>query len=254
MNKNRNSGQWALTALASGLLLVSAALAGHHTLGERIATDTRSADDRARDAGRKPAEVLDYLGVEAGMSVVDIMAAGGWCTEVLSHAVDSDGHVAAQNPHFILQFRDGANDKAMNARLEGDRLPNVSRLDKEFDALSADDGQFDVAVSALNFHDIYNRDGADAAVVMLKSVKAVLKPGGIFGVIDHAGVASADNAALHRIEKSKVIETAEAAGFEVVGESDVLRSASDEHMQMVFADGVRGKTDRFVIKLRKPAD
>lgn len=242
-----------LTMLAGALMLAGAAIAGHHTLAERIASDSRSDEDRARDAGRKPAEVLEYLGVEAGSSVVDIMAAGGWYTEVLSHAVGEDGNVAAQNPEFILAFRDRANDKALIARLDGDRLPNVSRLDKEFGELSAADGPFDVAISALNFHDIYNRDGADAAVQMLESVKAILKPGGVFGVIDHVGAAGADNASLHRIEKSKVIQTAEAAGFDVVGESDVLHMSGDDHTQMVFAEGLRGKTDRFVIKLRKPA-
>lgn len=253
MNNLIRTSHRALAALVAGLLLFTTAIAAHHTLAERIASDTRSEEDRARDAGRKPAEVLDYLGVEAGMSVIDIMAAGGWYTEVLANAVGADGRVAAQNPDFILQFRDGANDKALNARLDGDRLPNVARLDKNFAAISADDGQFDVAISALNFHDIYNRDGADAAVDMLQSIKAVLKPGGVFGVIDHAGIAGADNAALHRIEKQKVIETAEAAGYELVGESDVLSMPADDHTQMVFAEGIRGKTDRFVVKLRKPA-
>ena len=247
--RTRHAASFAITA---GLLIVTAAMGAHHTLAERIASDTRSEEDRARDAGRKPAEVLEYLGVEAGMSVIDIMAAGGWYTEVLSHAVGDDGRVAAQNPDFILQFRDGANDKALNARLDGNRLPNVVRLDKNFSAMSADDGQFDVAISALNFHDIYNRDGADAAVAMMRSIKAVLKPGGVFGVVDHAGVAGADNAALHRIEQSKVVESARAAGLEIAGESDVLAVSSDDHSQMVFAEGVRGRTDRFVVKLRKP--
>lgn len=253
MNNLTRTSHIALASVVTGLLFFTTAMAAHHTLAERIDSGARSEEDRARDAGRKPAEVLDYLGVEAGMSVIDIMAAGGWYTEVLSHAVGDDGRVAAQNPDFILRFRDGANDKALNARLEGDRLPNVARLDKNFTDLSADDGQFDVAVSALNFHDIYNRDGADAAVDMLRSIKAVLKPGGVFGVVDHAGIASADNAALHRIEKSKVLESARAAGFEIAGESDLLHVASDDHSQMVFAEGVRGKTDRFVVKLRKPA-
>jgi predicted methyltransferase len=243
----------ALVALATGLILVVVAQAAHHTLAERIASDSRSGEDRARDAGRRPAEVLEFLGVDAGMSVIDIMAAGGWYTEVLAHAVGEDGRVAAQNPDFILQFRDGANDKALNARLAGGRLPNVSRLDKNFSDLGANDGQFDVAISALNFHDIYNRDGADAAVGMLRSIMSVLKPGGVFGVIDHAGASDADNAALHRIEKTRVIESAKAAGFEIAGESDVLHMASDDHSQMVFAEGVRGKTDRFVVKLRKPS-
>jgi predicted methyltransferase len=239
--------------IAAALFCATAAPAGHHTIAERIATDARAEADRARDAGRKPAEVLEFLGVEAGMDVLDVMAAGGWYTEVLSFAVGESGSVTAQNPDFILRFRDGANDKALAARLEGGRLPNVSRLDKNFADLTPDDGSFDVALSALNFHDIYNRDGRDAAIAMLESIKAVLKPGGVLGIIDHAGNADADNAALHRIEKSKVIEAAEAAGFDIEAESDILASAADDRTQGVFAEGVRGKTDRFLLKLRKPA-
>lgn len=252
MNTGIRITRQSLAVLAAGLFMVVVAQAAHHTLAERIASDSRSDEDRARDAGRRPAEVLEFLGVDAGMSVIDIMAAGGWYTEVLAHAVGEDGRVTAQNPDFILMFRDGANDKALSARLADKRLPNVSRLDKNFADLGAGDGQFDVAISALNFHDIYNRDGADAAADMLRSIKSVLKPGGIFGVIDHEGAADADNAALHRIEKSRVIESANAAGFEIAGESDALQMASDDHTQMVFAEGVRGKTDRFVLKLRKP--
>ena len=96
--------------------LATAAIAAHHTLAERINSDARSAEDRARDAGRKPAQVLEFLGVEAGMDVIDIMAAGGWYTEVLSHAVGEDGSVAAHNTPAMLQFRDGANDQAMAER------------------------------------------------------------------------------------------------------------------------------------------
>ena len=242
-----------LFALLTGAVLCAAALGAHHTRAERIASDTRPEADRARDAGRKPAEVLEFLGVEAGMDVLDVMAAGGWYTEVLSLAVGESGRVTAQNPDFILRFRDGANDRALAARLDNNRLPNVSRLDKNFSELSAADGPFDVALSALNFHDIYNRDGRDGAVAMLESIGQTLKAGGILGIIDHAGDAGADNAALHRIEKSRVLEAAEAAGFVVEGDSDILASPDDDRTQAVFAEGVRGKTDRFLLKLRKPA-
>jgi len=253
-SRNKTDHLRFLSAVAVGALCFSAAFSAHHTLAERIASDTRSAEDRARDAGRRPAEVLEFLGVEQGMHVVDIMAAGGWYTEVLSLAVGPDGSVAAQNPDFILRFRDGANDKALNARLAGERLPNVTRLDRNFEDLSAADGPFDMALSALNFHDVYNRNGADVAVAMLESVKAVLKPGGVFGVIDHAGNAGTDNAALHRIEKDRVVEAATAAGFVVEAESDVLHFPDDDRTQSVFSEGLRGMTDRFVLKLRKPAE
>lgn len=221
-------------------------------LATRLATSNRPEADKARDSSRKPADVIAFLGIEPGMSVVDVIAAGGWYTEVLAIAVGPDGAVVAQNPDAVLQMRDGANDKALTERLANNRLPNVTRLDKNFQDLSAADGQFDAAITALNFHDIYNGSGPEAAVSVLQTIKSMLKPGGVFGIIDHAGNEGADNASLHRIEKQRAIETAEAAGFIVEAESDLLANPDDDRTQGVFAEGLRGNTDRFILKLRKP--
>jgi len=219
-----------------------------------LSSDSRAEEDRARDAGRKPADVVEFLGIGAGMSVIDVIAAGGYYTEVLSLAVGSDGRVIAQNPPAVLEFRDGANEKAISARLAGNRLPNVSRVNGGFDAISTAGGQFDAALTALNFHDLYNGRSPEDALASLQAIHGLLKPGGVFGIIDHVGVADADNAALHRIEVSKVVETAEAAGFVVEGQSTLLANPGDDHTQGVFAEGLRGNTDRFVLKLRKPAE
>jgi predicted methyltransferase len=166
--------------------------------------------------------------------------------------VGPDGSAVAQNPGFVLQFRDGANEKALAERLADNRLPNVTRMNKEFADISAADGQFDAALTGLNFHDIYNGQGPEAAVGFLKVVGSLLIPGGVFGVIDHTGVADADNESLHRVEVAKVIESAEAAGFIVEGQSSLLANPADDHTQGVFAEGLRGQTDRFIVKLRKP--
>ncbi|MCZ6617892.1 MAG: methyltransferase, partial [Gammaproteobacteria bacterium] len=90
------------------------------------------------------------------------------------------------------------------------------------------------------------------AAGFLAAVMQLLKPGGVLGIIEHHGNAGADNAALHRMEKSKALEAINASGFEVVGDSDLLRNAEDDRTQMVFSPDVRGKTDRFLFKLRKP--
>jgi predicted methyltransferase len=219
-----------------------------------LASDNRSADDKARDAGRKPADVVEFLGIEPGMAVIDVIAASGYYTEVLSLAVGPDGSVVAHNPAFVLEFREGANEKAISARLADNRLPNVTRLNKEFEELSAADGPFDAAITALNFHDLYNGRSPEDALAVLKIIHGMLKPGAVFGIIDHAGVADADNAALHRIEVAKVIETATAAGFVVDGQSNILSNPEDDHTQGVFAEGLRGNTDRFLLKLSKPAE
>ena len=219
-----------------------------------LASDSRSEADRARDAERKPADVVEFLGITAGMRVIDVIAAGGYYTEVLSLAVGADGRVVAQNPQAVLEFREGANEKAISARLADNRLPNVSRVNGGFDAVSTDDGQFDAALTALNFHDLYNGRDPETALATLRAINGLLKPGGVFGIIDHAGVADADNAELHRIEQSKAVETAESAGFVVEAESDLLANADDDHTQGVFAEGLRGHTDRFLLRVRKPAE
>ncbi len=219
-----------------------------------LASEDRAESDRARDAGRRPADVVEFLGIEQGMHVLDVIAAGGYYTEVLSLAVGDDGHVVAHNPPAVLQMRDGVNEKAISARLAENRLPNVTRLNKDFAELKPEDGPFDAALTALNFHDLYNGQGPEATISVLQTISGLLKPGAVFGIIDHVGEAGADNAELHRIEISKVLETIKAAGLVVESDSDLLRSETDDHSLRVFDDAVRGKTDRFLLRIRTPAE
>jgi len=211
----------------------------------------RSDEDRARNAQRKPTQVLEFLGVEAGDTVLDIWASGGWYTEVLSEAVGPGGRVYSQNPPGVLAWRDGYYDNALSERLAGNRLGNVVRIDQAMSDGPIDAGSVDVALTALNLHDIYNGDGEDAAVAVLAAVLSVLKPGGVLGVVDHIGVAGADNAALHRMQPEQARAAAIAAGFVIEAESDVLANPEDDHAKMVFDPGIRGNTDRFILRLKK---
>ncbi len=216
-----------------------------------IASAPRSEDDMARDAGRKPAEVVAFLGIQPGMQVLDLIAAGGWYTEVLAAVVGESGKVYAQNPKVVLEFRDGANDRALTQRLADARLPNVERLDTEIADLGIAPDSIDAAFSALNLHDVYNTS-PDAAKQVLQAVRTVLKPGGILGIVDHAGSDDGNNASLHRMTRAQAIDVISASGFEFVAESDVLANPDDDHSEMVFSPSVRGQTDRFLLKFRKP--
>lgn len=220
-------------------------------LASMLASDSRSAEDRARDAGRKPAEVLNLLGVEPGMAVLDLVAASGWYTEVLSIAVGPDGSVTAQNPAWMLAFQDGGVVAGLDARIDGG-LSNVTRLDSSWAELGAMDARFDVALSALNVHDVYYLESPEAASEFAAAVFNVLNPGGVFGIIEHAGNTDGDNASLHRIDKNIIVEIVTAAGFVVEQDSDLLANPADDHTQSVFSEGIRGQTDRFLLKLRKP--
>lgn len=244
-------------SMAPALATTAEATAGSATapeLARRLATGSRSAAEKARDAGRRPAPVLAFLGVEPGMTVIDVIAAGGYYTEVLAEAVGPNGKVYAQNIDFVLEMREGANDKALSARLADGRLPNVERLDREFDALGLAPESVDLALTALNLHDILDGNGPVEAAEVLHQLRRILVPGGVLGVVDHAGQPGrdAENKKNHRIDESRVLEAVLAAGFELEATSDVLRNPADDLTRGVFAPDLRGRTDRFVLKFRKP--
>lgn len=221
-----------------------------NALSEALANPARPQADRDRDADRRPAELVTFFGVKPGMTVVDVIAAGGYFTEVLATAVGPTGKVYAQNPPMLLKFREGAYDKAITERLAGNRLKNVVRVDADLPPAQIAAGSVDVAVTALNFHDVHNMNPA-AGEAFMKSVYTMLKPGGVFGVIDHVGNDGADNTGLHRVPKHVAIEAATAAGFTVEAQSDLLAHPADDHTRIVFDPTLRGKTDQFVLRLRK---
>jgi predicted methyltransferase len=230
----------------------SKASAGGGDLAAALASANRPAEDKARDTDRKPAELVQFFGVKPGMTTVDLIALGGYITEVLAVAVGPKGKVYAQNPPVALQLRDGMYAKAITERLANNRLPNVVRVDGDLPAASQiPPGSVDVAITAMNYHDVRNMN-PELGVGFLKAVYTMLKPGGVFGVTDHVGNDGANNAQLHRIPKHFLIEDAKAAGFVVEAESDMLAHPADDHTKVVFDPTLRGKTDQFVVRLRKP--
>ena len=239
----------------SGLLLATeSTLAGGWSADElEAALDNpgRAQADKDRDAARKPANVIAFSGIEPGMTVLDVMASAGYYTEVLSVAVGEDGTVYAQNSIRMLQGRDGATDKALSARLADERLSNVVRMDGSLSEIDIAAGSLDAAFTALNFHDTYYMAGPDVATAWLQQVHNKLKPNGILVLIDHVGDPDQDNAKLHRIPKQIAVDLATEAGFVIEADSDVLSHPEDDKTQMVFGQDIRGKTDRFVLKLRK---
>lgn len=210
-------------------------------LEQAMANPDRPAEEKARDAARKAPQVLDFLGLEAGMTVLDINASTGWYSEVLSYAVGPQGKVYAQN-------RAGSQGATAIAVKAG-RLSNLESWEQDISAIPA--GTVDFAITALNYHDFYNRDPAVAAGIM-NQVMGVLKSGGILGIIDHEGNPGADNAALHRIVPQQVIDHITSLGFVLEGQSDILNNPADDHTKPPFDPSVERNTDRFVLKLRKP--
>lgn len=211
-----------------------------------LAADGRAQEERDRDADRRPREVLEFVGIGEGMTVLEIIAGGGWYTEVLAAAVGPTGKVIAQNGEYGRRRYA----EAMAARAE--RLGNVERVYSEGAQLSLPSGA-DAAFTALNLHDVAN-NSEQAATGMLRAIHAALKPGGVLGIVDHAGKEGADNAALHRMEPAVAHRLMTEAGFIVEARSDVLASDADDLTSMVMSPDIRGKASRFVYRARKPAE
>ena len=208
-------------------------------LESAMANPDRPEADKERDASRQAPAVLDFLGLEAGMTVLDINASAGWYTEVLSYAVGSNGKVYMQNQPG------GRSEEAANDRAA--RLSNVEQVAAISDVAA---NSVDFAFTGLNLHDFHNSDPAEAQG-LLGQVLTVLKPGGILGVIDHEGTSGADNTALHRIAYAEAVKALLQAGFVLAGSSEILDNSADGHDVSPFDASLGRNTDRFVLKLIK---
>ncbi len=221
----------------------------------RIQAQMQTADrhrfDLPRDAGRKPYETFQFLGLEAGMTALDIGAYAGYTTEMLAAAVGPGGRVYSHNTERVLsRYADGYYQRTIDERLSDNRLPNVTLHIAEYESIGLAN-EVDVAFLGNLIHDFYYRDGKVKAVAALKAVHRALKPGGVLGLTDHVGIVSQDNAALHRIEPEIVRRLLEEAGFVVEAESDLFVNPDDNHTLMVYNEIVYRNTDRFFFRARK---
>jgi len=217
----------------------------------QLTAEGRDKYDAAKDPGRKPAQVMQFYGVESGMTVLDMITGAGYSAEILAAAVGPDGIVYAQNTHFVVRLINGAHHKAMLGRLEKDRLPNVRYIVVDVGDMPFDN-DIDMVFWGMNIHDIYHRDGRAATLEFLASVMRAMKPGAVLALGDHLGNAGNDNAELHRIEQGTMIALIEEAGFVVEATSSLLANPDDDRTRSVFDDGLRYNTDRLLVRARKP--
>ena len=228
----------------------------YEAIGNAAVNDPdRWPDDAANDERRKPVETLAFMKIAPGMSVFEVEAGGGYFTELFSHAVGAEGSVVMQNPEGILVFVG----EEIEARLADNRLTNVIESISLFDNLDAEDSSIDLATWVLGPHELYfiQDDGSNLGdpAGSFEEVFRVVKPGGAFVAIDHSTVDGASeevSTELHRIDKARVINMAEAAGFVLDVEGDFLANPEDDRAVMVFNPAVRGKTDQFALRFNKP--
>jgi predicted methyltransferase len=226
---------------------MDAAAASGAAIKAAIASPDRPKADLEQDARRKPEEILAFVGVRPGMRVADMFAAGGYYTELLSRTVGVKGQVIAYNNPPYAKFAA----KGIAARYDGGRLGNVQQITADVDKLELPPSSLDAAIFIMSYHDLYWRpaDGSwpptDPAV-LLKELFTALKPGAVVVVEDHVAPANTDTSA------TVVKRDFAKAGFEFDAESRVLAHPEDDHTRLVFDDAIRGKTDQFVYRFKKP--
>jgi predicted methyltransferase len=218
-----------------------------------VADKNRPDADRARDANRKPAECLTFAGLKPGDRVADIIPGTGYFTRLFAKAVGPKGYVYAYIPSDIdaMYKKHG-----MTVPPPADpNYPNLSYIHAPIEKFVTPE-KLDVAWTSQNYHDLHDKFfGPPDINKVNKAIYDSLKPGGVFIVLDHAaenGSGLRDTDTLHRIDEAAVKKEVEAAGFKFAGESEVLQNHDDPHTKKVFDPSIRGKTDQFILKFRKP--
>jgi predicted methyltransferase len=188
---------------------------------------------------------MAFAGIRPGLRIAELAPGGGYFTRLLSSAVGPNGRVyaiAAKPSPGVQELASKRANLTVVAAAPG-TIPVP--------------GKVDMVWTTLNYHDFKNQElpGGDAAQSLDAEAFRVLKPGGIYLIVDHeaaAGKGASQTSTLHRIEDTVVRREVQAAGFVLEAESDLLRHPADDHTAKVQETGIRGKTDQFILKFRKP--
>ncbi|KCZ92795.1 methyltransferase domain-containing protein [Hyphomonas johnsonii] len=218
--------------------------------------DDRPAADYDDYGVRKSGQVLAFIGVTPGMTVVDLEAGGGLYTELFSRVVGDTGTVYMQNPPEFDAFLGDSVAK----RVDG-RLANVTKVRKAFDDLSdIPDASADIVTWLLGPHELwFTPDGAEPGVLgdptaTFSEIARVTRPGGHLVILEHsapAGSPATTGGTTHRLDRAITVGLAEAAGFSLVKESDIFANPDDDGTLNVFDPSIRRKTDRYLLKFEK---
>ena len=220
-----------------------------------VADPSRPDSDTTRDADRKPAQTLAFSGIKPGDKVADYVADSGYFTRLFSSIVGTKGHVYAVEPTGFFKYQSFA--KAA-AELQGYAVahPNVTvTTAAALEGLRFPE-KLDLFWISQNYHDLHDKFmGPVDTAAFNKAVYEALNPGGLYVVLDHSaapGAAADVTETLHRIESSTVRREVEAAGFKFDSESSILANPADPRTAKVFDPTIRGHTDQFILKFRKP--
>ena len=228
-----------------------------HSITRAVADPARPEADRARDVERKPAASLAFAGVHPGERVAELLPGSGYFTRLFSLVVGTQGQGVCTGAAAPAHRRraDSPDPAAPILALAADpHYGNVVVSTMSIKELALPE-PVDLVWTSQNYHDLHNIPNADV-VNFDKAVFSALKPGGVFIVLDHVAAAGSgfrDTSTLHRIDPEAVKKEVESAGFKFEGASEVLHNPADDHTLKVFDPAIRGKTDQFILKFRKPS-
>ena len=246
-----------IVCVTFSFLPISIAQAGDYDdlIKAAVNNPARAETNSSRDAARKPGEVIKFMGVKPGMTVLDMVSNGGFYAEILAGVVGNEGRVIA---HTFA--RNGMNPDFAYAKTirDSEHMANVVPIYADFDALDIKENTLDRIFIVQNYHDLYFDRvgyGVDDVQSVLVMLRKGLKPGGIMAVIDHdanKGAPSSTGTTLHRISSDIVKSDMAKAGFELDGNLDILLNDTDDKTKGVFDPAVRGKTSRFILRFKNP--
>jgi predicted methyltransferase len=246
--------------ILSAILTAACSVAGRAAtpspeIAAAIADPARPASDTERDANRKPAETLAVAGVRPGEIVADYAAGQGYFTRLFADVVGPRGRVYAVVPSELFVYPNIVKGTA-DIEAWAVKHPNVTVSFASALPAVAFPQKLDLFWISQNYHDLHDGFMGPVDITAFnKAVYAALKPGGLYVILDHvAAPHSPANVTdtLHRIEPAVVRQEVEAAGFAFDGQSDILANPSDPHTATVFDPAIRGHTDQFIFRFRKP--
>lgn len=252
--------KWHLLGAMAAMASVVAAPAWAEPADVAAAVANTSARTEAAvkmDEGRKPAEVLQFAGLQEGARVIDMFGANQYWAEIIAPAIGPTGSVVVWQPNQFL------NDKRRATFAEfAARQSNVMLINSPFEDPKLGTNAYDFMIMNLDYHDVYWQNPERKIPPMnpdewLKALYAAMRPGATVLVIDHVASAGGDTREvvekLHRIDPAVIKADFQRAGFVLEAESDILRNPADDHSLNVFDEKIRGKTDRAMFRFRKPA-
>jgi predicted methyltransferase len=237
------------SVLLSSQLMAADSAATRNKIEQALTGSIRDAAETARDANRKPGEVLEFFGLKDDMKVLEISPATGYWSKLVGPTLCENGGE--------LIFSVGVSDDFKNEVMSLDGLECSSAINNDITLrnlpeFSFDDSQFDMVLTFWNLHN----PSVEGRKNLNEAAFSALKSGGIYGVVDHTRrhlePTSREAQNGRRLDPVLIIKEMIDVGFEFVDFSPMHYHPEDNLSQEVGTPGVRGNTDRFTMSFRKP--